>query len=85
MERRFHTRQTQLRNRYLNTEMFSDTMFSSTKLAAGKTCAHLFVTWEGFPCGETMKSKSEAGEALEKVYRDIGIPRLLVTDGAKEE
>ena len=33
----------------------------------------------------TMKSKLEVGDVLEEVCREVRIPRLLVTEGTKEE
>ena len=65
--------------------MYTDTMFSEQPSATGKTCAQLFVTAEGFADGMTLKSKANAHEALEKVCTEVGIPKLLVSDGAKEE
>ena len=32
-----------------------------------------------------MKSKADAHEVLEKVCQEVGIPKLLVSGGAKEE
>ena len=83
--RRFRTRQTQLQNRLLNTRMYTDTMFAEKQSAQGNTCAQLFVTAEGFADGEPMKSKADAHMVLERICREVGIPKLLVSDGAKEE
>jgi hypothetical protein len=83
--RRFRTRQKQLRNRFLNTTMYTDTLFKKVTSVRGNTCAQLFVTSEGFIAGKPMKSKADAHEVLEFVCREYGVPRLLVRDNAKEE
>ena len=60
-------------------------MFSSVKGLGGDKCAQVFVTdfkWSSF---HPMKSKSCAGDALQSVIRDVGIPAQVVTDYAKEE
>lgn len=85
LTRRFRTRQTQLANNYLRTNMYSDTHFASVKSVRGYTCAQVFVTREGFCEGNPMKSKADAYLSLERVCREVGIPRLLVTDRAGEE
>ena len=85
LSRRFRTRQKQLECRYLNTRMYTDTLFKEKTSARGNTCFQLFVTAEGFVAGEAMKSKADAWEALNNVCRDFGVPRLLVSDNAKEE
>ena len=85
LERRFRTRQKQLERPLLGTNVYGDTMFAQSTSIRGKTCAELFVTSEGVLNGMTMKSKSEAYLALEKLCREDGIPRTLITDRAKEE
>ena len=50
-----------------------------------KTCIQLFVTAEGFADGMPLKSEGDAHEALEKVCQEVGIPKLLISDGAKQE
>ena len=50
----------------LNTKVFSDTMFSETTSVRGKTCAQVFATDQHFVDGQTMKSKSEAYQALDE-------------------
>ena len=85
LTRRFRTRQTQLQNRFLKTKMYTDTMFSETKSALGNTCAQLFVTAEGYADGDPLTTKADAYVSLERICRDVGIPKLLVSDGAREE
>ena len=65
--------------------MYTDTMFKEHPSACGNTCFQIFVTAEGFVTGEPMKSKSDAYLALDHVCRNYGVPKLLVSDNAKEE
>jgi Reverse transcriptase (RNA-dependent DNA polymerase) len=85
LSRRFRTRQKQLQNRFLNTRMYTDTLFKEKTSARGNTCVQLFVTAEGFVAGQPIKGKGDAFEVLEYMCREYGIPRLLVSDNAKEE
>jgi len=79
---RFRTRQAQLKYPHLRTNIYSDTMFSSTKSCRGNTCGQLFVK---FSCFYPMDSKSGAGDALNEFVHDVGIPAILITDNVEEE
>jgi hypothetical protein len=85
LTRRFRTRQKQLEHNFLNTKMYTDTFFKDKPSARNNTCFQLFVTSEGFVAGESMRSKADAHEALDNVCRTYGVPKLLVSDNAKEE
>jgi hypothetical protein len=85
LDRRFRTRQNQLRRNLLRTAVYSDTLFSDTKSVRGYTCAQLFVTAEGFADGNVMTTKSDAYLQLNNFCRDHGIPDPLITDMAGEE
>jgi hypothetical protein len=65
--------------------MYTDTFFKDKVSARGNNCAQLFVTSEGFVAGKPMKSKADAHEVLEYVCRRYGVPKVLVSDRAKEE
>jgi hypothetical protein len=65
--------------------MYTDTFFKDKVSAHGNTCAQLFVTSEGFIAGKPMKSKADAHTVLEYVCRKYGVPKVLVSDRAKEE
>jgi hypothetical protein len=85
LDRRFRTRQTQLRRTLLQTAVYSDTLFSDTKSIRGYNCAQLFVTAEGFADGNVMSTKADAYIQLNNFCREHGIPDPLVTDMAPEE
>ena len=85
LDRRFKTWLTQLHRPLLYTNVYADTMFSSTALVRGNTCAEIFVTTERLVNGNVTKTKGKAYLALEKFCKEDGIPNLLVTDRAKEE
>jgi len=68
----------------LHMPFYSDTLFSGTRSIHGNKCTQ--VTTNGmlihvYP----MASKSEAGDALSKFVEDVGIPDVVVVDGAQEQ
>ena len=84
IERRFRTKNAALRYNHLNTTFRSDTMFSSVKSVAGNTMAQAFCTDFGYARFIPMSLKSEAGYALKEIIHDLGIPKRIHTDDAKE-
>jgi hypothetical protein len=64
--------------------MYTDTFFKDKISASGNTCAQLFITAEGFVAGKPFKTKSYAYTVLEHVCRKFGVPKILVSDGAKK-
>jgi hypothetical protein len=84
IERRFRTKNATLRYNHLNTVFRSDTMFSNTKSIAGNSMAQVFCTEFGFVKVTPMALKSEAAYALQELIHDVGIPKRMHTDDAKE-
>jgi hypothetical protein len=68
----------------LNTVIRSDTLFSSVKSVAGNTMAQAFCTDFGYARFILMSLKSKAGYALKEIIYDLGIPKRIHTDDAKE-
>jgi hypothetical protein len=85
LTRRFRTRQAQLRYPHLRTDVYSDTLFSDTKLSRGFTCGQLFVTDQDYADVFPMRSKSEAPYKLDMVCKTHGLPQMLITDNSPEE
>ena len=85
VERRYRTRQAQLRFPTLNTKLYTDTLFSSTKSIHGNKCAQVFTNGIGFDLFYPLKAEADIGDALNEVVRTIGVPKELVSDGAKAE
>ena len=85
LDRRFKTQQAQLRFPRLNTTFTPTRCFLTLLALGGETCAQVMLTSEQHSESYPMKSKSEAGEKLNKWIHDHGIPRQVLTDGAKEE
>ena len=73
------------RLRRLSTTWYTDTLFSQDKSVVGNKCAQMFTDGEGFAYVHPMRSKSEAGEALQRVAMDVGVPNTIINDGAPEE
>ena len=85
VERRYRTRQAHLRFPTLNTKLYTDTMFSTKKSLRGHTCAQVFTNGVGYDLFYPLKRESEAASALNEVIRTVGVPKELVSDGAKAE
>jgi hypothetical protein len=61
------------------------TMFSATKSFCGHNCAQVFTNGLGYDMFYPLKREADAVEALNEVIRTIGVPKELVSDGAKAE
>ena len=86
LKRRYRTDHMSLSYRRLNTRMYSDTLFAKVTSLKGNTCAQVFTTSDiGFIRVHPMNSKSHAGEALQSLAEDVGIPGEIVVDGAAEQ
>ena len=59
-------------------------MYGSVKSLHGYTCGQVFTDGR-FIHFQPLRSKSEAGEALICFTQEVGVPRTLVFDGAKEQ
>lgn len=74
-----------LRYRRLDITVCSDTMFSKYQSLQGNKCAQVFYS-DGLVLVYPLKSKSLAGEALQRFLEDIGIPsNEIIVDGAQEQ
>ena len=82
--RRYRTRQQQFLYNRLHTKFYLDTMFASKRSILGNTCAQIFVNDVGFSKFILMKEKLTAGNSLDELFQDIGVPTSLNNDGAKE-
>ena len=63
---------------------YSDTLFSGITSLHGNKCAQLTTNGK-FIHIYPMASKSEAGNALSKFVQDVGIPEVIVVNGAQEQ
>jgi len=84
IHRRFHTCQSHLQYPLLNTTVYSNTLFTTSKSTRSNSCAQVFVTDFDFTWVVPMKSKGVAPFALQDFIHDIGIPQHIHTDNAKE-
>jgi hypothetical protein len=65
--------------------MYTDTMFAASKSLRGNKCAQVFTNGVGYNLFYPLKKESMASEALNKVIRTVGVPKELVSDGARAE
>ena len=88
LHRRYEANDRMLRYRHLNCNMFADTMFASAK--AGKsvrnyTCVQVFATDFGWCTSYNMSFEREIHTAYKRLFKDVGVPRKLIVDGAKAQ
>ena len=55
------------------------TLFADQKYIIGNTCAQIFTDGEVFLYVHPMQYKSQSGETLNVLTRDIGIPNTLIS------
>ena len=86
LKRRYRTDHMSLSYRRLNERIYSDTLFAKVTSLKGNTCAQIFTTNDtGYVRVHPMHSKSQAGEALQSLAEDVGVPAEIVVDGAAEQ
>ena len=85
LTRRYRTDLLSQRLKRLSCTMWTDTLFAKEKSLLGHTCAQIFTDGEGFVYVHPMTTKAHAGDALNCVTRDIGIPNTLISDNAGEQ
>jgi hypothetical protein len=60
-------------------------MFSHTPSLRHNKCAQVFTNGQGYDLFYPLKKESDAADALNELLRSVGIPKELVSDGAKAE
>lgn len=85
LSRRYRTDLLSQRLRILDCKIYTDTLFAKEKSISGNKCAQIFTDGSGFVFVYPMKLKSEAGDAMNVMTRDIGVPREVFSDNAFEE
>jgi len=87
IERRFRTRQAQLRYNQLSGRhgrFYTDTFFSSVPSLNGSKMAQLYINDLSFTKTYPMKLKSEVADTLSKFIHEVGIPHAIHSDDAPE-
>jgi hypothetical protein len=80
--RRFRSNDQKMRYNCLNTDVYTDTMFSTVKSSRGNTCGQIYTNdleWTRF---FPMSSKAQTHETLDLLFKRDGVPRALISDGA---
>ena len=60
-------------------------MFSATKSLRGNNCAQVFTNGQGYNMFYPLKREADAADALNEMIRTVGVPKELISDGAKAE
>ena len=85
IEQRYRTCQSHLRFPTLNMHFFTNTMYSMTKSIRGNNCAQVFTNGLGYNLFYPLKKESEIGDVLNEVIQSVGVPKELISDGARAE
>ena len=84
-DKRYKTTFNHMRFPTLASKYYSDTMFTKIKSIRGHKMAQVFTDGKGDTHLYPLTEKAAVGSSLMTFIQDIGVPRDLVTDGAKEE
>ena len=84
LTRRYRTDLVSQRLRRLSCRFFTDTAFEKNKSARGNIGIQIFTDGEGFIQSYPVRSKAEAGDALQQICEDVGVPNKLHMDNAPE-
>ena len=84
LTRRYRTDLVSQRLRRLSCRFYTDTAFAKEVSMVGNNCAQIFTYGQGFVIAFPMKSKEDAGDSLQKLCRDVGVPIELHSDNANE-
>ena len=85
LTRRYRTDLMQSKYRRLNTEFYTDTVFTKIKSLNQCTCFQLWTDGNGFIYVDPLRSKKDIVNSLNNVVENVGIPRKIISDGASEE
>jgi hypothetical protein len=87
IERRFRTKQAQLRYKQLSGRhgtFYTDTFFANTNSLNGCKMAQIYVNDLSFTKVYPMKNKSDIPDTLSNFIHDVGIPHTIHSDNAPE-
>ena len=85
LTRRYRTDLMQSKYHRLNTEFYTDTVFTKIKSLNQCTCFQLWTDGNGFIYVVPLRSKKDIVNSLNNVVENVGIPRKIISDGASEE
>lgn len=85
LTRRYRTDLLSQRLRRLSARFYTDTAFSKIgKSIRGNSCVQIYTDGDGSIFAYPMKTKSDAGESLQELCSQVGVPRVLHRDNAPE-
>ena len=85
LSQRYGTNDQMFRCKRLSTDIFTDTMFVVIKSHCVNTCVQIYVHRNTRCKAYPMKTKGEAHHSLSLLFSHEGVPKTLITDGAKEQ
>ena len=85
LTRRYRTDFMQSKYRRLNTTFFTNTLFPNSKSLNQNSCAQIWANADGYVYVDPLRSKKDTHISLNHFVEDVGVPRQIFSDGAKEE
>ena len=85
LDQRFNTNDIMLRYRRFNTDMYTYTMFASTKSFRGNNCAQIYANEIDVTRCYPMKDRKEMPVTVSQFFREEGVLTILILDGAREQ
>ena len=68
----------------LQSELYTDTFFGKCKSLRGNTCAQIYASTFHWIRAFSMESKKDAHYTLDHLFKDVGVPQMMIPDNAME-
>ena len=85
LDRQFKTNDRMLQYCRLNTDMYTDNMFASTKLLRGNNFGQIYVNDIDFTKFYPTKDCKEVPDTVSHLFREEDVPTTLILDGARTQ
>ena len=77
-----------IRYKHLDCVLFSDTMFASARVGKSMrnfTCYQVFSSDFGWTIAYNMEFERDIHHAYKKLFKEVGVPRKMIVDGARAQ
>ena len=88
LNRRYAMNDRNVRYKHLDTVLFMDTMFASKRVGKSYrdfTCVQVYASEFGWVKADPMKREKDIHASLKSLFKEIGVPRKLIVDGARAQ
>ena len=88
LNRRYAQNDRNLRYKHMDSVLFMDTMFASKRVGKSYrdfTCVQVYASEFGWIRADPMKGEKDIHASLKHLFKDIGVPKKLIVDGARAQ